>query len=54
MGITLSISWVSTAYVLFILLMQLINGTKVLNIIFLLVLFTGASAAAVFGTVIIA
>ena len=34
--------------------MQLINVAQFLNITFLLVLFTGASAAAVFRTVIVA
>ena len=33
--------------------MQAVNGTKLLNIHFLLVLFTAAPAAAVFGTVIV-
>ena len=36
-------------YVLFILVMQLVNGAQFFNITFLLVLFT----AAVFGTVIV-
>ena len=39
--------------VLFILLMQLINGAQFLNITFLLALFSSASAAAVFGTVVV-
>ena len=34
--------------------MQLVNGAQFLNITFLLVSFTGAAAAAVFGTVIVA
>ena len=31
--------------------MQLVNGAKFLNVTFLLVLFTGPAASAVFGTV---
>ena len=50
----MSISWGSSTCVLFILLMQLINGAQFLNISFLLALFTGTSAAAVFGTYIVA
>ena len=34
--------------------MQLINGAQFLNVSFLLILFTGAPAAAVFRTVIVA
>ena len=34
--------------------MQLVNGAQFLNITFLLVLFTGVAAAAVFGTVVVA
>ena len=36
-----------------ILIMQLVNGTQFLKFTFLLILFTGAAAAAVFGTVIV-
>ena len=36
-----------------ILVMQLVNGTQFLKFTFLLILFTGAAAAAVFGTVIV-
>ena len=39
---------------LFISLMQLVNGAQILNITYLLVLFTGAVSAAAFGTVIVA
>ena len=52
-GITKSISWASSTCILFILLTYLVNGAQFLNINFLLVLFTGAAAAAVFVTVII-
>ena len=34
--------------------MQLVDGTQLLNITFLLVLFTGGAAAAVFETVVVA
>ena len=50
-GITKSISWASSTCILFILLTYLVNGAQFLNIIFLLILFTGVAAAAVFTTV---
>ena len=34
--------------------MQLVNGAQFLKITFLLVLFTGAAAATVFGTAVVA
>ena len=43
----------SSTCVLFISVMQTANGAQFLNITFLLVLFTTAPAAAVFGTVIV-
>ena len=52
-GITISISLALSICVLFIWLIQLINGAQFLNITILLALFASASAAAVFGTVII-
>ena len=51
-GITKSISWASSTCILFILFTYLVNGAQFLNI-FLLVLFTGVAAAAVFITVIV-
>ena len=47
---TTSISRASTC-VLFILFMQLVNGTQFLNITFLSTLFASAAAAAAFATV---
>ena len=45
------ISSISCTCVLFTLLIQLVNGAQCLNINFFLVLFIGAAAAALFGTV---
>ena len=53
MGITISIYWASSNCVSFILVMQLINGAQSLNITFLLVSFTDAAVAAVFGPFIV-
>ena len=50
----MSISWGLSNYSLSILLTPLIIGIQFLNIAFLLLLFKGATAAAVFGTVIVA
>ena len=52
-GITKSVSWASSTYILFILLMQLVNGAQFLNINFLLVLLFGRLWAAVFLTFIV-
>ena len=53
MGITISIYLTSSTCILFISLMQSVNGTQFLNIIFfLLVLFAATSSAAVLLTVI--
>ena len=49
-GITISISLALSIWVLFILLMQSVDGAQFLNITFLLVLFASASAAAVLLT----
>ena len=38
---------------LFLTLMQLVNGAKFLNVTFLLMFFTGTASAAVFGTIIV-
>ena len=43
-----------STYALFIAFMQLVNGTQFLNITYLLVLFTGAASAAMFGTIMVA
>ena len=43
----------SSTRVLFISVLQLVNGAHFLNITFLLVLFTAGPAAAVFGTVMV-
>ena len=48
--ITISISWASSTCVSFVSHMQLVNGAQFLIIIFLLVLITGAAAAAMFWT----
>ena len=52
-GITILIFWVSSASVLLILLMQLVNIAKVLTINFLSVLFICAAAADGSGTAIV-
>ena len=49
----MSMSLTLTIYVLFISLVQLVNGAQFLIIIFF-ILFAAAPAAAVFGTVIVA
>ena len=49
-GITISISLALSTWVLFILLMQQVNGAQFLNITFLSVLFASASATAVLLT----
>ena len=49
-GITISIYSASFSWVLFVLLMQLVNRKQFLNITFLLILFTAAPAAAVLLT----
>ena len=46
-------SWALSICVLFILLMQSVNGVRFLNINFLLALFAAAPSAAVFGIVIV-
>ena len=43
-----------STYALFIAFMQLVNGAQFLNITYLLVLFTGAASAAMFGTIMVA
>ena len=48
-----STSWASSTCVLFILLMQLVNGAQSLNIIFLLTSLLSAYWAAMFATVIV-
>ena len=50
---TTSNFWASSTFVLFISVMQSVKGAQFLNITFLLVLFTAAPAAALFGTVIV-
>ena len=52
-GITISISWASFTCVLIISLEQLVNGAQLLNITFLVVLFTAAPASAVFGAFVV-
>ena len=52
-GIIMSISWASSTCVFFISLMQSLNRAQFSKITLLLVLFTGAAASAVFGTVIV-
>ena len=49
----MSISGASSTWVLFVSVMQLVNGASDLNTDFLLVLFSAAAAAAVFGTGIV-
>ena len=51
-GITISISLVLSTCLLFISLMQLVNGAQLLNITLSLVLFAAAPAAAVLLTVL--
>ena len=53
MDITISLSSAKSNCVLFISVKQVVNGAQFLNITFLLVLFTAATSAAVFGTVIV-
>ena len=43
-----------STYALFIAFMQLVNGAQFLNMTYLLVLFTGAASAAMFGTIMVA
>ena len=51
--ITFSIFWALSTCVLFISVMQSVNGVQFLNINFLLVLFSTAPATVVFETVIV-
>ena len=52
-GITKSISWASSTFVLFISPKQLVNGVQFLNITSLFLWFEAASCVEMFGNVIV-
>ena len=52
MGFTTSISWASSTWVIFISLVQVINGAQFWNITFLFLLF-GAAVVSLFPTCIV-
>ena len=52
-GITTSMSLALSTCILFISLMQSVNGAQFVNIMFLSILFAAANVAAVFSTVIV-